>query len=171
MWTLKTKVYYILYKLTASWLPESRHLKMAKILRNFWASHIISEFGKNINIERNAKFTPELRIGDESGIGVNAEVYGTVIIGKYVMMGPEVIIYTRNHKHKISKEAFFQQGYEDVRPVTIGDNVWIGRRAMFMPGSAIGKNSVVAAGTVVTKKFGDGLIIGGVPAKIIGYVE
>ena len=92
-----------------------------------------------------------------------------MIIGDDVMMGPEVIIYTRNHKFK-EKGLFREQGYEESKPVVIGNNVWIGRRAMFMPGSSVGSNVVVAAGAVVTSCFGDNVIIGGVPAKVIGAI-
>lgn len=166
MWTTKKKIYYILYVITAKWLPESRHMKIAKKLRGFWARRIISDMGTSVNVERGARFSPELKIGSHSGIGINAELYGPVIIGERVLMGPEVIAYTQNHKHEQGIE-FGKQGYEDVKPVKIGNNVWIGRRAMFMPGSEVGNNVVVAAGTIVTKKFPSDVIVGGVPAKII----
>lgn len=55
--------------------------------------------------------------------------------------------------------------------MTIGNNVWIGRRVMFMPGSAVGDNVVVAAGAVVTKKFPSNVVVGGVPARIIGSIK
>lgn len=170
MWSKKTKIYYILYVITAKWLPESRHMTLAKKLRRFWTSKIIEYLGSNVNIERGAKFTPELKIGDNSGIGIDSEVYGPVVIGNGVLMGPEVVIYTHNHAHK-SGIDFGSQGYETVKPVRIGDNVWIGRRAMFMPGSEVGNNVVVAAGAVVTKKFPSNVIVGGVPAKIVKAID
>ena len=86
------------------------------------------------------------------------------------MMGPEVVCYTQNHKHGLG-ETFIEQGYEETQPVSIGNNVWIGRRAMFLQGASIGNNVVVAAGAVVAKQFGDNVIIGGVPARIIGKIE
>lgn len=170
MWKKKSKAYYILYLLTAAWLPQSSHSRIAKSLRRFWAKRIANNLGENVNIERHAHFTPELSIGNNSGIGIKCEMLGQVVIGNDVMMGPEVVIYTINHRFS-GKGLFREQGYEDSKPVVIGDNVWIGRRAMFMAGSSIGSNSVVAAGAVVTKEFGSGVIIGGVPAKIIGYID
>ena len=59
-------------------------------------SKIIRSCGENVNVEKGASFTPELVIGDNSGIGINSEIYGPVFIGNNVLMGPEVIIYTQN---------------------------------------------------------------------------
>ena len=62
------------------------------------------------------------------------------------------------------------RGTDNPQEVLIGNNVWIGRRVMFMPGSSVGSNVVIGAGAVVTGNFGDDVIIGGVPAKIIGKI-
>lgn len=170
MWTLSKKMSYVLYSIFAKWLPESSHSTLAKKLRLFFAKRIISQMGTDVNIERGAIFSPSIKIGNNSGIGVRAEVYGPVTIGEAVMMGPEVIIYTQNHKHE-SGLPFYQQGFEKPSPVSIGNNVWIGRRAMFMPGSSVGSNVVIGAGAVITSNFGDNVIIGGVPAKIIRKIS
>ena len=170
MWTLSQKISYILYSMFAKWLPQSSHSTLAKKVRCFFAKRVISRIGTNVNIERGAVLSPGVQIGNNSGIGVRAEVYGPATIGEAVMMGPEVIIYTRNHKHEAGM-PFYRQGFEEPVPVSIGNNVWIGRRAMFMPGSSVGSNVVVAAGAVVTGNFGDNVIIGGVPAKIIGKIN
>lgn len=57
----------------------------------------MNECGDNVNIERGAVFSPEVKIGNNSGIGIKSEIYGYTTIGKDVMKGPEVIIYTQNH--------------------------------------------------------------------------
>ena len=131
---------------------------------------IIDSCGKNVNIEKGATIRPGLKIGDGSGVGINSEIYGDVTIGNNVMMGPEVVIYTSNHKHELSEIPFGRQGFEEVKPVVIGNNVWIGRRVMFMAGSGCGDNVIIAAGSVVSKKFPSNVIIGGVPAKIVKYL-
>lgn len=169
MWALSKKISYVLYSIFAKWLPESSHSTFAKKIRRFWAKRVINRMGIDVNIERGAVFSPGIEIGNHSGIGIKAEIYGPVIIGDAVMMGPEVIIYTRNHKHEAGL-PFYKQGFDTFAPVSIGNNVWIGRRAMFMPGSSVGSNVVIAAGAVVTGNFGDNVIIGGVPAKIIGKI-
>ena len=83
------------------------------------------------------------------------------------MMGPDVIIYTNAHCHDRIDTPMREQGFSEALPVVIGDDVWIGRRAMIMPWVKIGNGVVVAAGAVVTKDVPDFAIVGGVPAKIL----
>ena len=169
MWTLKKKICYVMYKATAAWLPISQRSELSKKLRAFWAKRIAFKMGKNVNIERNAFFTPQLKIGDNSGVGINCEVYGPVTIGKNVMMGPEVIVYTQGHRHDNAEIPMREQGNDDIKPVSIGDDVWIGRRAMIMPGVSIGHGCIIGAGAIVTKDVPDFCVVGGVPAKILYY--
>lgn len=136
MWTVKTKLLYIGNQLTAQWLPH--HWVCARVLRCLWARSIANKEGKNINIEKGAHFTPDLVICDNSGLGINAEMNGLITIGKDVMMGPEVIVYTSSHEHSRTDISMMKQGFEEPRPVIIGNDVWIGRRAMIMPGVTIG---------------------------------
>ena len=166
MWTKSKRIIYVFYSLLAKWLPESGHSSVSKKMRAFFGKRILKKMGDNVNIERGACFSPEVQIGNNSGIGIRSEIYGPVSIGESVMMGPEVIIYTRNHKYG-KGIPFYQQGFEEFDPVSIGNNVWIGRRAMLMPGSSVGSNVIIAAGAVVTERFGDDVVIGGVPAKVI----
>ena len=167
MWTTKTKIYFILYKMFVAWLPESRQMGFAKKLRGIFAKQIVAYKGKNVNIEKHAYFTPGLKIGDNSGVGIRCEVNGEVTIGNNVMMGPEVVIYTSSHAHDRTDITMIEQGSEEIKPVSIGNDVWIGRRAMIMPGVNIGNGCIVGAGAVVTKDVPDYCIVGGVPAKIV----
>lgn len=167
MWTTKKKILYILYRIFGAKLPISQRSKFAKKCRNFWAKKIVAECGTNVNIERNAVFGPLLKIGDNSGIGINCEIYGPVTIGKNVMMGPEVVIYTSGHKHNRTDIPMIEQGAETEREVNIGDDVWIGRRAIIMPGVTIGDGVIIGAGAVVTKNIEPYMVAVGVPAKAI----
>lgn len=167
MWTIKKKVLFILYKITAKWLPISQRSVISKKFRGFWARRIVAGFGNNVNIERNAVFSPELNIGNNSGIGIDCEIYGPVTIGDNVMMGPEVVIYTSGHKHDRTDIPMVNQGSSEVKPVIIGSDVWIGRRVIIMPGVTIGDGVIIGAGAVVTKNIPNYCIAGGVPAKVI----
>ena len=169
MWTFKKKVLFVLYRVTASWLPISQRSKAAKAIRVFWARRIANSVGKNVNIERRAVFGPDLSIGDNSGIGISCEVYGKVTVQNDVMMGPEVVIYTSGHKFDRLDIPIWQQGSTAEQPVIIGNDVWIGRRVMIMPGVHIGNGVVIAAGAVVTKDVPDNVVVGGVPARVIKH--
>jgi maltose O-acetyltransferase len=58
-------------------------------------------------------------------------------------------------------------GRELASPVTIGDDCWIGGHATINPGVTLGNNVVVASGAVVTRSFGDDVVLAGVPARVI----
>lgn len=60
-----------------------------------------------------------------------------------------------------------EQGYQLISEVKIGNDVWIGRRVIILPGVTIGNGCVIGAGAVVTKSFADYSVIGGNPAKLI----
>lgn len=167
MWTKKSKMLFILYKVTAQWLPISQRSSLAKKMRGFFGKRIVTQFGTNVNIERNAVFSSELEIGNNSGIGIDCEVYGPVTIGNNVMMGPEVVIYTSGHKHDRIDIPMMEQGSSETQPVIIGNDVWIGRRAIIMPGVTIGDGVIVGAGAVVTKNIEPYMVAVGVPAKAI----
>lgn len=170
MWTSKKKILFIMYRLTSSWLPLTRRFRLGGALRRYWCKRIVNFCGTQVNVEHNAYFTPDVEVGDYSSLGINSELIGPVKIGQYVMMGPEVVAYTENHKHETG-EYFYFQGYTEKKPVIVGNNVWIGRRVMFMPGSGCGNNCVIAAGAIVTKMFPSDVIIGGNPARIVKHLS
>ena len=87
-----------------------------------------------------------------------------VTIGDNCLIAPNVCIFSATHPTDCKIRT---SGLELGLPVTIGDNCWIGGGAIINPGVSIGNNVVVASGAVVTKSFGDNVIIGGNPAKVI----
>ena len=89
---------------------------------------------------------------------------GGIDIGDNVQIGPHVTIVTDNHD--------LEDRYVlNCRKVTIGNNVWIGGNVVICPGVTIGEYAVVAAGAVVTKDVPDHAVVGGVPAKVIKYLD
>jgi len=91
-----------------------------------------------------------------------------VRIGDYVMIGPHTLIATVNHP--ISPMGR-RKHLSVAKPVTIGNDVWIGGNVTILPGVTIGNNVIVAAGAVVTKDVPDNSLVGGVPAKLIRTIE
>lgn len=100
--------------------------------------------------------------GTHLNLGCHLDGRGGIRIGKGVSVSFGVRILTGGHD--VQSSCF--RGI--FRPVTIGDNVWIGANAVILQGVTIGKGAVVAAGAVVTKDVPAYAIVGGVPAKVIG---
>lgn len=165
----KRKIGALLYYTVARHLPVSYSgFKVGqKALRGFCGRLMLASCGKKVNIEKGALFSAKVSLGDYSGIGINAHISGTCTIGSHVMMGPNVTIITRNHKHDDLTQPMMFQGFEEERPVVIGNDVWIGERVMIMPGVHIGNGCILAAGAVVTHDVPDYAVVAGVPAKII----
>ncbi|MCH4826713.1 maltose acetyltransferase domain-containing protein [Planococcus halocryophilus] len=89
-------------------------------------------------------------------------------IGDNCMIAPGVHIYTATHPLNATAR---NSGKEFGKPVTIGDNVWIGGRAIINPGITIGDNAIIAAGAVVTQDVPANMLVGGNPARIIKQIE
>lgn len=138
---------------------------IGKKFRYFCAARFIKSIGHNVNIEKGASFANSVTIGDNSGIGVNAVLTDEVYIGKNVMMGPDCMIYTSNHK--FMKETRSYEGFTQIRPVIIEDDVWIGARCIILPGVKIGKGSTIGAGSVVSKEVPPYSVVAGNPARVV----
>ena len=110
-------------------------------------------------------YDPEnIEIGDDSIIGDSAILDGRALlrIGSHVDIATEVMIY--NSQHDIRDPGF--TAIE--KPVVIEDYVFIGPRAIILPGVTVGRGAIIAAGAVVTSDVEPMAIVGGVPAKKIG---
>lgn len=105
-----------------------------------------------------------IEIGSDSIVGDHVFLDGRakLQIGSHTDIASEVLIY--NSEHDINSDDF----HAILAPVRIGDYVFIGPRAVIMPGVEVGNGAIVAGGAVVTKNVPDFAIVGGVPAKIIG---
>ncbi|GMQ60200.1 CatB-related O-acetyltransferase [Vallitalea sediminicola] len=168
---LKKKICLGFYYLIGKKMPESDSLINfgAKGFRRFLCKNIFSYASKTCNIEKGVFFGngQDISIGEYSGIGLHARVQGPLSIGDNVMMGPDVIIYTKNHETKRTDIPMIEQDVTKPMKVFIKDDVWIGARTIILPGVTIGEGSVVGAGSVVTKDVEPYSIVGGTPARKI----
>jgi acetyltransferase-like isoleucine patch superfamily enzyme len=109
-----------------------------------------------------------IEIGDGSAIGAQSFLggQGGIKIGKDVIMGPQVKIFSENHNYGRGDLIIRLQG-ESRLGVEIGDDCWIGAGAIILDGVIISSGCVIAAGAVVTKSMPENSLIAGVPARVI----
>ena len=118
----------------------------------------------------NALSNEGIRIGNGVSIGreTSIECTGSIEIGDNTIVGIYVTMHSENHTFSNINRPIREQGVNH-KGIKIGKNCWIGAKAIILDGSVVGDGCIVAAGAVVTGKFPDNCIIGGVPAKIIKY--
>lgn len=168
-------LWYFIYYFFAQHLPASYRFqpfgKMAKKIRAVSCKYLFRRCGLNINVEKGANFYTgwEIEIGDNSSLGINCMIPYDLKVGKDVMMGPYVVIIGDNHRFDNLDLPMRLQGTQEYPPVRIGDDVWIGARAIILPGLTIGNGAIIGAGSVVTKDVPPYAICAGNPAKIIRY--
>lgn len=115
----------------------------------FWC-----DYGYNIEIGENFYSNHNLVILDGA----------KVKFGDNVFIAPNCGFYTAGHPIDTERR---NRGLEFAYPITVGNNVWFGAGVHVMPGVTIGSDTVIAAGSVVTKNIPDGVVAGGVPCKVI----
>lgn len=146
--------------------------KFSKWLRGKCARHMFAECkGDDINIEQGAYF----------GNGKNFHILGNAAIGKdfvchnrkvtihgHLMMGEDVMFLGSGHKYDNPDVLIGAEGRLPDSPLEIREDVWIGARAIVLPGCKnIGAHSIIGAGAVVAKDVPDYAIVAGNPAKVI----
>ncbi len=149
---LLMKTRFTLYKIMSG-RREGKNIKLSKGVRLYGYRNIILE--DNVFL----------------GEGVRLYAYDeSITIGEYSIIAADTLIITRNHNYQELTRPIKEQGYKN-QPVTIGRNVWVGFRAIILPGVIIGEGAIVAANSTVTKSVPAFAVVGGSPAKIIGTRE
>jgi acetyltransferase-like isoleucine patch superfamily enzyme len=120
----------------------------------------------------NQTFTPQITIGDGSSIGDESHItaINEIHIGNHVLSGKKILITDNSHgasEFELLETAPNKRPLYSKGVVVIEDNVWIGEKSSIMPGVCIGKGSIIAANSVVTKDVPPYCVVAGVPAKII----
>lgn len=161
---------YAFYYLIISHLPHSRFSIAFNKIRVWYLCRVlkIMEGGEKTYFEHNVFIggRGKVRFGRSCQINQNAFIEEAEI-GNYVMIAPNVTIISSSHNHDRLDIPMIFQGETTGKKVIIGDDVWLGRNVLVMPGVKIGKGSIVAAGAVVTKDVPEYKIVGGVPARIL----
>lgn len=164
------KIIYFLYIAFFRYTPEiyRPYALFFPWLRKILVKGFVKKSGKQIRVKRNADISMFIEIGDFSEVGSNCIIQSNTYIGNNVIMGPDVKIYTKNHRYDSLEIPIQDQGHTEER-VVIGNDVWLSANVVVMPGVRIGNHAIVAAGAVVTKDVPDFAIVGGVPAKVLKF--
>lgn len=157
------KLAQFVYDQVASKLP---YAEGATIRR--WALSSIADVSADARVFERVKIIEPggLKLGRTASVspGVILDCRGGLEVGDFSMVGIDAVILTSSHRHSRIDVPMRFQGME-LAPVSIGVDVWIGARAVVLPGVRIGDGAIVGAGAVVTKNVAARAIVGGVPAR------
>lgn len=141
-------------------------------LRTQWARIFFKRVGNDVFIGNDVHYIhPEhISVGNHVFINHHVEFMcesEDITIGDYVQIAPHVCIIASMHDYSRTDIPMLDQKGINSKKVTLEDDVWIGYRAIIMPGVTVHKGAVVAAGAVVTKDVPPYAVVGGVPAQTI----
>ncbi|MDJ0304947.1 DapH/DapD/GlmU-related protein [Dehalobacter sp.] len=147
-----------------------------KIIMMPFVKSMFADCGHNVRIGRNGSFNyNHIHLGDNVFIGDHACficAIAHIYIGNHVMFGPHVFVITGGHRTDIIGRYMDEIGNNEKRPeddkdIIIEDDVWIGTNSVILKGIHVGRGSVIAAGSVVTKDVPPYTFVGGIPAKVL----
>ena len=145
--------------------------KFAQWVRYQCAKHLFAECKGYVNLEQGAYFGngKNIRALGDVGIGKNFICHCRIVtIYGHLMMGEDVLFQGGGHSFEDPSKPIGSQGVLPDSPLEIDQDVWIGARAIILPGCKhIGAHSIIGAGAVVTHDVPDYAIVGGNPAKVI----
>lgn len=159
------------YNLSYSLSNEERKKILEKLLnkigKNSWIEKpFFCDYGKNISI------------GNNTFINFNCTFLdcNEIIIGDNVLIGPGTGIFTPSHPINPKERVFINESGEIIygtfaNKIIIENNVWIGGNVSILPGIVIGENSIIGAGSVITKNIPKNVIAVGNPCKVIKNLD
>lgn len=171
------KLFLALYYSLLRWLPDNNSLgpigRISGAARAMVCRRIFASMGTNVVICKGVYFGSgsSMHMGNHTALGPRCHIQATdIVMGDYVMMAPDVLILGGGHRTDDISVPMGQQGQLERSTLTIGNDVWIGQRAIILgKTSTIGRGAIIGAGAVVTRPVPDYAVVGGNPAKIIRY--
>jgi galactoside O-acetyltransferase len=160
---LRLRDHYWSWRLSCSGLFFMPGIKISGRRNIFLKGDIFLGYGCHLAVDNGM-----LTIGRGTSMNDNAMLCaggGEIHIGDNVLIGPNVVIRSSNHRYGSNKLTIKQQGHEEGK-IVIEDNVWIGANAVILPNVRIGSGSVIGAGAVVTRDIPQECLAVGVPAKV-----
>lgn len=151
-------------------------IKQCKLITNSGTICIANYCWINYDVE----ICPDklIKIGNKTTIQKRSTINGNVTIGEECIIAPNVFISSGTHIYNLKPELTIREQEKYAadnsienqydKPVTIGNDVWIGVNSVILPGVSIGDHCIIGANAVVTKDVESGKIVAGIPAKVIG---
>lgn len=174
------KVFIDMKAIATQWMQRYNTLPYGQRgIRYTMLKELFGKVGKNCSVGDGfiCGFGCNIFLGDNVSVNYRCTLIdcNTIRIGNNTLIAPGVQINTASHPvewderknpdFEVNPHAYFCRTY--ARPITIGNNCWIGAGAIILSGVTLGDNVTVAAGAVVTKSFPGDCLIGGVPARIL----
>ena len=133
---------------------------------------LLGEVGEDVTIRPpfQVDYGTQIRVGARTfaNFGLVALDVAEIVIGEDVQIGPNVQLLTPIHPLEAGPR---RDKWEAAKPITIGDNVWLGGGVVVCPGVTIGADTVVGAGAVVTKDLPAGVLALGNPARVVRELD
>jgi len=171
-----------LYRRIQFWLTEKRigpdmplthWMLQFPSLGRWLAEHKLAQFGAGSSLRPYCSLvrTERIEIGERVVIRpqtiLMANDQARIVIGSDVLIGSGVHFYASNHRFDRRDKKIAEQGHSPAEDLVVEDDVWIGANAVILAGVRIGRHSVIAAGSVVTKSVEPFSLYAGVPARKI----
>lgn len=149
---------------------RSLPLAIGKRARGAWLKRSAAAFGDGAWVGQHVVLTgaDRLFLGDRASIarGATVDARGSLRIGDDTLIGFESVLVTHTHRSERTDVPIRDQGmYDDA--IVIGNDVWIGTRAVILPGVTIGDHTIIGAGAVVAKSLPANVVAAGVPARVL----
>jgi maltose O-acetyltransferase len=150
------------------WVPTA----LGERLRALVLPWFLKRLGARSVIQRGLRITNPERVSIGADCNFAQDVFiaggGGVSIGDWVGLGPDVKVWSVNHRFDDPDRPWRLQGWE-LKPVVIEDDVWLGANVFVMPGVTIRRGAIVAAGSVVNKNVAPYALVAGNPVRLVGW--